>query len=152
MFGKPSGGGLFGSNSGTGLFGNNTGGSLFNSGNSLFGQQNIFTKDNKDKEKSPAKDDGSGDEEAGNESDGPPAMADVPAAPSPFDKVFVQEVAKFKVAAPVKRTCGRGKISLVRGEFGAKGEGKKAIVVWKVVFKNAMGKVLYNADVCRVSK
>ena len=74
-------------------------------------------------------------------------MADVPAAPSPFDKVFQQEVAKFKIAAPEKRTCGRGKVSIVRGEFGNKEDDKKKLVMWKVVFKNSIGKILYSADI-----
>lgn len=74
-------------------------------------------------------------------------MADVPAAPSPFEKKFMQEVTKFKIAAPQKRTCGRGKVSLVRGEFSDKADDKKKVIIWKVVFKNSIGKVLYQADI-----
>jgi len=89
----------------------------------LFGAKpNIFAKNDT---ATVNKDDDSGDEDVGKGGDSPPAfaaagLADVPTAASPFHKVFEKDVQKFKVAVPAakKRSCGSGKVQILRGEFG----------------------------------
>lgn len=40
-----------------------------------------------------------------------------------------------------------GKLSIQRGEFETKGEEKKKIMIFKVIFKNIIGKTLYDANI-----
>lgn len=146
------GGTLFGNTNTTGgsLFGNPTGdkpqGSLFATGNSLFGNQtSIFSKPKENKE-GDDKDDGSDNGVYKNE-DEPPTVVleDQTAQDSPFTKVFEREVTKFKQATPVdqKKNCGGGKVSIQKGTFG---EDKKS-VIYKVIFKNNIGKTLYDSNI-----
>lgn len=51
-------------------------------------------------------------------------------------------MAKFKQATPAeqKHSCGSGKLSILKGEFG------ENVTIFKVVFKNNIGKILYDSN------
>lgn len=70
------------------------------------------------------------------------ALEDQSATKSPFSSTFSMEVPKFKQSAPVaqKKNCGNGKLQMLRGEFG-----ENKTIIYKLVFKNAIGKILYDA-------
>lgn len=75
-------------------------------------------------------------------------MADHPLYASPFEKVYEVDADKFKIISPEKQNCGIGKISIHKGEFGSSGEASKSkLVVYKVIFKNSIGKTLYDASI-----
>jgi hypothetical protein len=62
-------------------------------------------------------------------------------AQSPFEKLFDKEVEKFRIKVPEsqKRNFGRGKLQLLKGVFGE-------AIVMKLVFKNSIGKILYDGS------
>lgn len=101
---------------------------------------NIFAKEGE-------KDGDSSDGAYKNEDDEPPTvvLGDDVNTENPFKKVFEKQVDKFKIAipAPLKKNLGQGKVSIQTGEFG---EDKKTIMT-KVVFRNSIGKTLYEANV-----
>lgn len=51
--------------------------------------------------------------------------------------------------ADQKKSCGIGKISIQRAEFGANEENKKGVVMYKVIFKNPIGKILYDSYITK---
>lgn len=64
--------------------------------------------------------------------------------PNPFSKKFEKTVDKFKLVTPQKKNLGQGKLSIQFGEFG---EGATKVKVYKVVFRNSIGKTLYEANI-----
>ena len=73
-------------------------------------------------------------------------LEDQAAQKSPFSKQFEKEVQKFKQITPSdqKKNCGQGRVSIQKGEFG---EGDQKSLVFKVVFKNGIGKILYDSNI-----
>lgn len=65
---------------------------------------------------------------------------------NPFTKKFEKQVDKFKIAMPVevKKNLGQGKVSI---QIGSLGSGEKQFKVFKLVFKNQIGKTLYEGDI-----
>lgn len=65
---------------------------------------------------------------------------------SPFSRIFEKSVAKFKIKFPAdhKRSCGGGKVSIHKGVFTS---GDKTVYLFKVVFKNPIGKILYDGSI-----
>lgn len=79
-------------------------------------------------------------------------VEDVVAVKSPFTKLFEREISKYKVDKPAeqKRNCGIGKVSIQKCEFGKEDAAK--ITVYKVIFKNTIGKILYEGTILNNSK
>jgi len=69
-------------------------------------------------------------------------LEDKEAAKSPFKKVFEKEVMKFKQVTPAaeKHSCGIGKLSILEAKIGSS-------ILYKLVFKNNIGKILYDANI-----
>ena len=74
-------------------------------------------------------------------------LSDHPAiSESPFIKVYEVETDKLKVVTPEKRNCGIGKVSIHKIEIEAK-DAKPKTVIYKIVYKNVIGKMLYDANI-----
>lgn len=143
LFGSKPSGGIFGDKPpGSTLFGGNPGESLFGSNKSIFGVG--FGK--KDDNKKDENEDADGNYIAPNE---PPSIAieDASTVKSPFIKLFERDISKFKVDKPadIKKNCGIGKVSLQKCEFGKEDSAK--ITIFKVIFKNSIGKILYEGTI-----
>lgn len=81
---------------------------------------------------------------------------------NPFEKVFDKIVDKFKYIIPsnsqsaenkdsakeTKKSCGNGKISIEIGEIGK----DQKVKMQKIVFRNNIGKTLYEANIVKNSK
>lgn len=65
---------------------------------------------------------------------------------NPFSKNYEKQVDKFKIAAPenLKKNLGQGKVSIQIGQLGTE---EKQFKVFKLVFKNHIGKTLYEGDI-----
>jgi hypothetical protein len=112
--------------------------SLFDTSNSLFGgQSNIFAKATHTKPESEG-----GDSPVYAEDEPPTVtLGEYKGVKSPFEKVFEKEVQKFKISTPAenKKNCGLGKASVQKGVFAG-------VAVFKMIHKNTIGKILYDAN------
>lgn len=81
-------------------------------------------------------------------------------ANNPFSKMCEKDVEKFKTITPVpkgapadtkqeKRNCGNGRVSIQRGELGP--EGAKILQI-KLIFRNNIGKMLFEGTIVKNSK
>lgn len=75
-------------------------------------------------------------------------LVDHPLCASPFEKLYEIDTDKFKIVKPEKRNCGIGKVSIHKGEFDSKDKDSQSkTVIYKVVYKNVIGKTLYDANI-----
>lgn len=165
---NPPTGSLFGGNTtaaGGSLFGNNKGGftggslfggpprdfskptgSLFDASNNMFASQQTKPPLAFGNSKNDEENDDNDSNENYQQEDEPPTvvLGEAVSASNPFSKRFEKSVDKFKLAVPEKKSLGAGKVSISCATFG---EGDKAIKVYKLVFRNGIGKALFEGDI-----
>lgn len=141
------------------LFGDKpvAGGSLFGQTKSLFDDSknkggllfaNSSAGDGDAKEDQEDKDDGESQPVYGDSQSPDRVLPDKEIYKSPFEKIYEIEADKFKVVKPEAeaRSCGIGRISIHKGEFDGSGAGEK-FFVYKLIYKNCIGKTLYESTI-----
>ena len=76
-------------------------------------------------------------------------LADHPLSKDLFEKIYEIDADKFKIVKPTKHNCGLGRVSIHKRDIG---EGSKKITIFKVVFKNVIGKTLYDGNISGTSR
>ena len=128
------------------------GGSLFGQTKSLFDDSNkngasLFAGDGDAKEDQEDNDDKESQPVYGDSQSPDRVLPDKEIYKSPFEKIYEIEADKFKIVKPEAeaRSCGIGRISIHKGEFDNSGDGK--FFVYKLIYKNCIGKTLYESTI-----
>lgn len=118
----------------------------------MFGNSgtNVFAKKNGDESKDEAgteqEEDDASPVKYGDSQSPDRVLVDHPLCESPFEKLYEVDADKFKIVKPEKHNCGIGRVSIHKGEFASKDEnGARKSVIYKVIYKNVIGKILYDA-------
>jgi len=61
-----------------------------------------------------------------------------------YKKIFEKEVTKLKQIVPEKKVFGIGRLSIQKAELG---ENENKISLYKIIFKNSIGKLLYEGSI-----